>query len=174
MAPPRRLPTPEETPSGVCECGCGGQTEIATRTDPRVRFFTDYPKPFIYGHGSRRCGAAHSRWKGGRFLDVRGYVLVYAPEHPAQNKGYVLEHRLVMEHHLGRRLASDEQIHHRNHVKTDNRIENLELTDVRSHAFKHRFWEHRTDSREEMAERGRKGAEARWGRTRELVGGGAA
>lgn len=67
-------------------------------------------------------------WKGGKLRTPEGYIYIYEPEHPYCNKEkYVMEHRLVMEEHLGRYLKSYEIIHHRNGIKDDNRIKNLEI-----------------------------------------------
>lgn len=59
---------------------------------------------------------------------TNGYISILVPEHPkATKKGYVYEHRIIMEKHLGRYLTDSEVIHHINEKKTDNRIENLQL-----------------------------------------------
>jgi len=68
-------------------------------------------------------------WRGGRTRSHAGYVLVKLRGHPRSwdKKQYVLEHILVMEDFLGRHLLPNENVHHRNGVKDDNRIKNLEL-----------------------------------------------
>lgn len=84
-----------------------------------------------------RFGEDAARWKGGR-RKTHGYVRVYAPNHPnCTQDGYVMEHRLVMEQHLNRLLADDEEIHHKNHVRDDNRIENLEILSHQQHRALH-------------------------------------
>ena len=77
-----------------------------------------------------RFGSDAANWRGGlrRVGTKSGYIGVYSPEHPYVNKdGYVMQHRLVMEAHLGRYLTGTEMVHHINGDKKDNRLENLQL-----------------------------------------------
>ena len=57
----------------------------------------------------------------------KSYVKIRAPNHPNAKKGYVLEHRLVVEKRLGRYLKPIEVIHHIDEDKTNNTVENLML-----------------------------------------------
>ena len=73
-------------------------------------------------------------WKGGRRVDKHGYVWILNPGHPnANSSGCVAEHRLVMSNYLNRPLCPWERVHHRNGVKSDNRLENLLLVLSGSH-----------------------------------------
>ena len=49
----------------------------------------------------------------------------------------MLEHRYVMEQHIGRTLLRGEHVHHINHDRLDNRIDNLELLTVAEHGARH-------------------------------------
>lgn len=91
------------------------------------------PKNIVAGWNKGLLGQENPNWKGGKIIR-NGYVLIYSPNHPRKSSQcYVFEHRLVMEKHLGRYLEKWEQIHHKNGIKNDNKIENLELVINKKH-----------------------------------------
>ncbi len=109
----------------LCECGCGQS----------VKFYRKKPNRFINGHCHR--GNYHHKWKNGRRI-TNGYVMIIIRDHPfATCRGYVLEHRLVMEKFLGRYLDPKEVVHHKNSIRHDNRIENLILFSNNSEHLRH-------------------------------------
>ncbi len=115
----------------ICSCGCGQKI---------IRYVW---KAYLKKYGNKRYMKGHHplniameknpRWKGGRIIDKNGYIYIKAPSNPMANyQGYVFEHRLIMSKHIGRPLKSKEVVHHINHIKNDNRIENLELNSCHS------------------------------------------
>jgi len=62
-------------------------------------------------------------------LNKYGYRILSIPNHPnaTTKKGAIAEHTYLMSLHLGRPLKKGESVHHKNGLRDDNRIENLEL-----------------------------------------------
>jgi hypothetical protein len=76
-------------------------------------------------------GPNHRNWKGGRSVAPSGYVYL-----SVQGRR-IPEHRYVMEQQLGRLLTTREHVHHLNHIRDDNRPENLVVVDVGDHGRLH-------------------------------------
>jgi hypothetical protein len=79
-------------------------------------------------------GQDHPLYRGGKTVS-HGYITLSSKAW-GENKGKY-EHRIVMENYLGRKLSTQEVVHHINGDTTDNRIENLELTKTCDHKRKH-------------------------------------
>jgi ADP-ribosylglycohydrolase len=109
-----------------CECECGARyvtsaTHLATE---KVKSCGCQ----LRASARARRGEKHPRWKGGRREDKNGYITIRCYDYPgATGSVSVYEHQAVMAKHLGRPIMIDESIHHRNGIRNDNRLENLEL-----------------------------------------------
>lgn len=117
--------------NGTPACSdCGSTDRVVTYRYARFRGLC---RDCVY-----RKHRAKPTWKGGRSLDKDGYVLISGQyHHPRAIRGQMREHHLVMEAHLGRMLMSDEIVHHKNGIKDDNRLENLELMTESNHRVHH-------------------------------------
>ena len=125
-----------ETGSSIAEI----VTEVGTNRESVRKYllkkYTPQQKRAIVLKNFRQPrGEASPNWKGGRQLTKDGYIrLWYSRTESA------LEHRKIMEDHLGRKLTKSEVVHHINGNNADNRLVNLELLsfseDIRRHNLK--------------------------------------
>ena len=87
--------------------------------------------------GASRTGEHNYAWKGGRLLGKDGYIYILAVPGNPKGRRYRLEHVLVWEQANDKKLPKGWVIHHLNHVKDDNRLENLEAMPRSQHNHEH-------------------------------------
>jgi len=141
----RRYPKTRKAPI-CCSVKCGAIRLKNKWQDPgyRQKQSDSHKGNPGYWTGKERLamrGAGNPKWKGGnrRIINGRGYICLLLPKYLGLG-AQVLEHRWVMEKHLGRKLRKDEDVHHIDGVKTNNKIENLQVMGHSEHlAFE---WKH--------------------------------
>lgn len=109
-----------------------GRWRVHGDADPRC---TRCGKPAFLGNRQCRdlCEPHYEEWAvseihAGRWptsLNKQGYEAAYV--NGSHRRRQYLIHRIVMEAALGRQLVEGESVHHKNGIRNDNRIENLEL-----------------------------------------------
>jgi HNH endonuclease len=109
----------------IIQCACGFCENTIKKRDKKGR--------------ERKYSKAHGTSKSYRFIHNAGYVVLRFPN-SERDKNYnnrVYEHRYVFEQYYKCCLLSWAHIHHKNEIKTDNRIENLEGTTIYQHRRLH-------------------------------------
>lgn len=97
-------------------------------------------------------GSKNSQWRGGTTRHRQGYIYARVWDHPLAQRGYIMDHRLVMERWLVENepdspylirigdtlhLSPAFHVHHRDEDKTNNRIENLQCMTPAEHRRHH-------------------------------------
>ena len=85
------------------------------------------------------AGAGNANWRGGRITTEHGYTKIQVGKgHPlADPNGYAYEHLIVWVSAGLPPPSRSKILHHRNEVKSDNRVENLTVITRAAHILEH-------------------------------------
>lgn len=106
-------------PYGYCACGCGQKTNLAKKTNNKLKLRKGKPCRFLHNHQMRLLKMERNHmWTGGRHKDSDGYMIIKNDQHPRScPNGYVKEHILIAEKAFGRALPPGAVVHHVNGTK---------------------------------------------------------
>lgn len=125
----------------LCACGCGQRVAfskikklgwnkyILGHRSNLPRHFSEDSKKKL---SKNRMGQNNPNWKGGEITKPDGRKMTYIG-----NGRYRYKARVVIEKYLGVTLTSNEVIHHKNKIKHDDSIENLEIISFGEHSTLH-------------------------------------
>lgn len=106
---------------------------MALKGKPKTK---DHKEKISKAKKGKFLGSNNPNFKGRTYRG--GYIFIYKPNHLfSSNRGYIPEHRYIMEQFLGFTFLPCQDVHHINSIKDDNRIENLEVVCHHKHAINH-------------------------------------
>ena len=112
--------------------GCGKYRNIKRLNETPANYLKRRPYCIKCGHKHRieTLDGHAPNWKGGRIIDKKGYIRIWLARR--YGAGYIKEHIHLCQRHFGK-IPKGHVVHHKNGLKTDNRIVNLECIPKKEH-----------------------------------------